>query len=122
MFIETSAPRVAGDKAWLVSPQFNPTKTPGCMSFWYHMFGSGVGKYYSPLLMKFTCFTKQLLKFMCDIKSFQNKIFRIKVNKVTGFYSTKLIFTPPIKSVNPLYLITIDININRYSECVCEWK
>lgn len=46
MFIETSAPRVAGDKAWLVSPQFNPTKTPGCMSFWYHMFGSGVGKYF----------------------------------------------------------------------------
>ncbi|XP_060564981.1 MAM and LDL-receptor class A domain-containing protein 1-like [Ruditapes philippinarum] len=43
MYIETSAPRVAGNKAWLVSQQFNPSKTTQCISFWYHMYGTTIG-------------------------------------------------------------------------------
>ena len=40
MFIETSAPRVRGDKAWLLSDQLQPT-TGSCLTFWYSMYGSG---------------------------------------------------------------------------------
>ncbi|XP_022097778.1 MAM and LDL-receptor class A domain-containing protein 1-like isoform X1 [Acanthaster planci] len=41
VFIETSAPRVLGDRAWLLSERLDPT--PGaCLSFWYHMFGSNI--------------------------------------------------------------------------------
>jgi hypothetical protein len=41
-FIESSRPRVKGDKAWLQSPKINPT-TRKCLHFWYHMLGSGIG-------------------------------------------------------------------------------
>ena len=43
-YIETSYPRVTGDKAWLVSdifkvdPNFN-----WCLTFWVHMYGNSVG-------------------------------------------------------------------------------
>ena len=43
MFIETSVPRSPGDKAHLVSTVFN--KTGGrCFTFWYHMYGSNIGR------------------------------------------------------------------------------
>ena len=44
MFIETSAPRVPGDKARLYSKPY--PASPGtikCFSFWYHMYGADVG-------------------------------------------------------------------------------
>ena len=45
MYIETSAPRVKGDKAWLLSQSFNSFSRHGrCMSFWYHMYGAGIGE------------------------------------------------------------------------------
>ena len=44
VYIETSAPRVKGDKAWFLSPTFTPGATPKCMSFWYHMLGTSVGE------------------------------------------------------------------------------
>uniref|UniRef100_A0A673B5Q4 MAM domain containing glycosylphosphatidylinositol anchor 2a n=1 Tax=Sphaeramia orbicularis TaxID=375764 RepID=A0A673B5Q4_9TELE len=54
MYIETSRPRLEGDKARLLSPTFNMnTKTsslPGgvaptyCVSFYYHMYGKHIGK------------------------------------------------------------------------------
>jgi hypothetical protein len=35
-FIEASAPRVQGDRAWLQSPLMQPTTTV-CLNFWYVM-------------------------------------------------------------------------------------
>lgn len=42
MYIESSAPRRSGQKAWLVSRQIGFT-TPMCLSFWYHMYGIQIG-------------------------------------------------------------------------------
>lgn len=42
-FIETSSPRKQGDKARLVSTQFNGTASKNCFTFWYHMYGSSIG-------------------------------------------------------------------------------
>ena len=39
MYIETSAPRLPGQKARLMSPTYPPT-TGRCMTFYYHMYGS----------------------------------------------------------------------------------
>ena len=45
VYIETSSPRVKGDKAWLLSQSFNSFSGHGrCMSFWYHMYGTGIGE------------------------------------------------------------------------------
>lgn len=51
MYIETSRPRLEGDKARLLSPTFNMNpKTSSsssvtyCFSFYYHMYGKHVGK------------------------------------------------------------------------------
>ncbi|XP_046856415.1 uncharacterized protein LOC124449513 [Xenia sp. Carnegie-2017] len=41
IYIETSSPRMLGDKAWLVSNYFNTTTR--CFTFWYHMYGSTIG-------------------------------------------------------------------------------
>ena len=44
MYIEATAPRTIGDKAWLVSQTFESVKTPvRCMSFWYNMNGVQMG-------------------------------------------------------------------------------
>nr|XP_006006576.1 PREDICTED: MAM domain-containing glycosylphosphatidylinositol anchor protein 1 [Latimeria chalumnae] len=49
MFIEASRPRAIGDKARLISPQYNITskapyyKTAYCISFYYHMYGKHIG-------------------------------------------------------------------------------
>ncbi|KAL8608892.1 hypothetical protein ACOMHN_065230 [Nucella lapillus] len=44
MFMESSAPRVQGDKTWLVSQPF-PAFSSGsvCFNFWYHMYGQSIG-------------------------------------------------------------------------------
>ena len=42
MYIETSAPRVQGDKARLRSPTF-PATNGQCLTFWYHMYGPNIG-------------------------------------------------------------------------------
>ena len=42
MYIETSAPRRSGDKARLISPKY-PATSWRCMTFFYHMYGSGIG-------------------------------------------------------------------------------
>lgn len=42
MYIESSAPRVQGDKARLTTPQLPPTNNK-CLTFWYHMYGSDIG-------------------------------------------------------------------------------
>ncbi|XP_067654503.1 MAM and LDL-receptor class A domain-containing protein 1-like [Haliotis asinina] len=43
LYIETSAPRLTGDKAWLVSESFSPVTSSGrCISFWYSMYGATV--------------------------------------------------------------------------------
>jgi hypothetical protein len=42
MFIETSRPRVAGDKARLETPSYKAT-FGSCARFWYHMRGDGIG-------------------------------------------------------------------------------
>ena len=44
MYIETSAPRVNGDKARFLSQTFPPTNNSACMSFYYHMYGAEIGK------------------------------------------------------------------------------
>lgn len=43
MFIETSAPRVPGNKAKLVSEVFPPKSTATCLTFYFHMYGSSIG-------------------------------------------------------------------------------
>jgi hypothetical protein len=42
MYIESSNPRVQGDKARLSTPQYPPTNSM-CLTFWYHMYGSDIG-------------------------------------------------------------------------------
>lgn len=42
--IESSSPRKPGDFAILQS-QYFPANTPYCLSFYYHMLGSGMGKF-----------------------------------------------------------------------------
>ena len=45
LFIEASSPRSQGDKARLVSEQFNNVaSTSRCLTFWYHMYGASIGK------------------------------------------------------------------------------
>ncbi|NXY14264.1 MDGA2 protein, partial [Atrichornis clamosus] len=52
MYIETSRPRLEGEKARLVSPVFsvapkNPygaSNTAYCFSFYYHMYGQHIGE------------------------------------------------------------------------------
>ncbi|CAH3189515.1 unnamed protein product, partial [Porites evermanni] len=44
VFIETSSPRQAGDKAYLLSQPFDPTTSSGiCLKFWHHMKGASIG-------------------------------------------------------------------------------
>ncbi|KAK7473655.1 hypothetical protein BaRGS_00035133, partial [Batillaria attramentaria] len=43
MYIETSAPRVRGDNAWLVSPQHAASNDDVCVTFYYHMYGASIG-------------------------------------------------------------------------------
>ena len=57
MYIETSAPRVRGDKAWLFSQPFNSFTGSRCMVFWYHMYGRGIGKCLLDLKFCFLIFT-----------------------------------------------------------------
>lgn len=62
MYIETSRPRLEGEKARLVSPVFsvapkNPygaTNTAYCFSFYYHMYGQHIGER-KPLTLSFHC-------------------------------------------------------------------
>lgn len=42
MYIETSTPRVQGQKARLLSPTISTTQS-SCVSFYYHMFGLHIG-------------------------------------------------------------------------------
>ena len=42
MYIETSSPRVNGDTATLISPDYRSFNTT-CLSFKAHMYGSGIG-------------------------------------------------------------------------------
>ena len=43
MFIETSAPRIRGDNALLLSPQHPASSGDVCVTFYYHMHGSTIG-------------------------------------------------------------------------------
>ena len=43
MYIETSIPRVPGDKAWLSSPVILQMSDTICFSFYYYMYGEDVG-------------------------------------------------------------------------------
>ena len=42
MYIESSAPRVQGDKADLLTPKMTSTDAK-CLTFYYHMKGSSIG-------------------------------------------------------------------------------
>ncbi|XP_072030667.1 MAM domain-containing glycosylphosphatidylinositol anchor protein 1-like [Amphiura filiformis] len=45
MFIEASSPRSRYDKAELWSPSVDGTSgEERCLKFWYHMYGTGIGK------------------------------------------------------------------------------
>ena len=44
IYIETSNPRLPGDKAFLMSPLLGKSNSSGkCFTFWYHMYGLGIG-------------------------------------------------------------------------------
>lgn len=64
MYIESSAPRINGDKARLISASYSPPGTPQCLEFWYNMYGAGTGTLnvyfmYSPGQLGQPKFTKQ---------------------------------------------------------------
>lgn len=42
IYLEASAPRTQGDRCWLQSQNFAPTKG-SCVSFWYNMYGPNIG-------------------------------------------------------------------------------
>ena len=45
LYIETSVPRIRGEKAILISNLFNKTTASGkCFTFWYHMYGIDIGE------------------------------------------------------------------------------
>ena len=41
-YIETSSPRVQGDKARYISPLVTSSASARCLEFWYHMYGPHV--------------------------------------------------------------------------------
>ncbi|CAK8675733.1 unnamed protein product [Clavelina lepadiformis] len=43
VFIEASSPRKSGDIASLLTPQLSVQTSQRCVTFWYHMWGSGMG-------------------------------------------------------------------------------
>jgi hypothetical protein len=43
MYIEASDPRKAGERARMHTEILPTSTTPNCLSFWYHMSGSGMG-------------------------------------------------------------------------------
>ncbi|XP_070531537.1 MAM and LDL-receptor class A domain-containing protein 1-like [Ptychodera flava] len=46
MFIETSFPRIFGERARILTPIFRaPTDGVACVSFWYHMFGANINTF-----------------------------------------------------------------------------
>lgn len=48
VYIETSRPRLEGDKARLLSPSFNTGSKSGdayCLAFYYHMYGKHIGEW-----------------------------------------------------------------------------
>ena len=44
LFIETSSPRVSGDRAKLYSSLISARSGAMCFTFWYHMYGSAIGQ------------------------------------------------------------------------------
>lgn len=46
MYIESSAPRRAGDNARLTSPNLPSSTKSQCFTFWYHMYGRSIGSLY----------------------------------------------------------------------------
>ena len=44
LYIETSSPRRLGDKAKLHSSLIRTSARGACFTFWYHMYGSGIGQ------------------------------------------------------------------------------
>lgn len=63
MYIETSAPRVAGNKARFASEVFPPKQTGSCFVFWYHMYGADVDtlNIYVRLNVSYTIMTSEAL-------------------------------------------------------------
>ncbi|MBZ0135141.1 MAG: hypothetical protein K8I27_02065, partial [Planctomycetes bacterium] len=54
VYFETSSPVVTGDEAIAISPQFDWSGLPNAgMSFWYHLFGDGMGAMHVDLLEQF---------------------------------------------------------------------
>lgn len=43
MYIEASAPRKTGDRARIMTPSY-PATNGECVQFYYHMYGTGMGK------------------------------------------------------------------------------
>lgn len=42
MYIESSRPRLPGNKARLLTPKY-PATNGKCLTFYYHMYGNGIG-------------------------------------------------------------------------------
>ncbi|CAF1552804.1 unnamed protein product, partial [Adineta steineri] len=45
MYIETSAPQKTGDKARLISPEYDVAAGGSCLQFFYHMWGDSTGAF-----------------------------------------------------------------------------
>lgn len=53
LFIESSSPRILNDTARLFSPVYSPPEAPlVCFTFWYHMYGSTIGKCFPSILKR----------------------------------------------------------------------
>ncbi|KAG7176307.1 MAM and LDL-receptor class A domain-containing protein 1-like 1 [Homarus americanus] len=46
-YVDSSYPRLPGDKAWLVSAALQPTAVPLCVKFWINIYGGGTGNFRS---------------------------------------------------------------------------
>ena len=80
IYIETSAPRLPGDKASLMSPLLGKSSSIGkCFTFWYHMYGSDIGTLQIYINSVGTTAGKKLLWSLSDSKE-SNTWYNGKVN------------------------------------------
>lgn len=95
MYIETSRPRQAGDRARLLSPLYNvtaargptgSTRAPYCVSFYYHMNGKHIGE--SPGIIQCQLVTSNIQ----FIRNYFNQNFTVAFEQNNGLFPKMAVF------------------------------